>query len=400
MFKDKIIILITVFIDVLGIGIVIPNLPTYTESFGVSTFAVTLLFSVFSLFSFFSSPILGTLSDKYGRKPIILYSLLLSAIGWFVFALCGNITLLFIGRIITGLGAGNFSAIQSAMTDLSKDHKDRTHNLGIIGATFGLGFMIGPALGGLLGSIQSNLPFLIVAILSFLNFCFAFFVFKETNKHTDHERKIVLNPFRVFYRIGKEKTVRVLYFVYFVFGVMVSASPAIFAIYVFDRYGFDQRVVGYFLTGAGLIIILNQTILLKKFWLKYFNEANLMIYMLVLFAIGSILQSAQSTLIFTSGYILFAFGQSILRTVMNSEIIGMADSRRRGEVSGVLASLMSLSAIVGPIFAGLFYEWNILYPLYISFILSIICAFILYFNRHDIKNISDISKIEKENTSF
>ncbi|MEI6420469.1 MAG: MFS transporter, partial [bacterium] len=99
-------------------------------------------------------------------------------------------------------------------------------------------------------------------------------------------------------------------------------------------------------------------------------------------------------------YIIFAFGQSVLRTVLNSEIIGMSDAKRRGEVSGVLASLMSLSAIIGPIFAGLLYELNMLYPMYISFVLSLICAGILYYNRHEIKDISDISKIERESTSF
>ena len=119
----KFIILMTVLIDVLGIGIIIPVLPFYVESFGASAFIVTLLFAVFSFFSFFSAPLLGAWSDRIGRRPVLIISIFSTALGWVVFALSTNIFWLFIGRIIDGLAAGNFPIAQSYLVDIAKDEK-------------------------------------------------------------------------------------------------------------------------------------------------------------------------------------------------------------------------------------------------------------------------------------
>lgn len=165
--SPKKIILLTAFIDVIGISIVIPVLPFYVESFGASAFIVTVLFSVYSLCSFLSAPYLGALSDKIGRRPVLLVSILSTALGWFVFAGAKNLWFLFIGRIIDGLAAGNLPITQSYLTDLAKDDRERTANLGLIGAIFGLAFVIGPAIGGWLGSISHALPFWTVGALFF-----------------------------------------------------------------------------------------------------------------------------------------------------------------------------------------------------------------------------------------
>lgn len=157
--KQKLIILFTVFVDVIGIGVIIPILPFYVESFGASPLMVGLLFGVYSFFSFFSGPLLGSFSDRRGRRPVLIISILSSAIGWLVFASAKSIFFLFLGRIIDGLAVGNFSTAQSYLSDIAKNDKERTTNLGLVGAIFGIGFIIGPMLGGFLGSISETLPF-------------------------------------------------------------------------------------------------------------------------------------------------------------------------------------------------------------------------------------------------
>ena len=163
--KEKLVIMITVLIDVIGVGIVVPVLPFFVEQVGGGPQWVTRLFAVFSVCSFFSMPFLGSLSDRIGRRPILLISILSTAIGWLIFASAKSILFLFVGRIIDGLAAGNFSTAQSCLVDIARDEKERTSNLGIIGALFGAGLMVGPALGGVLGEISPTLPFWVVGFL-------------------------------------------------------------------------------------------------------------------------------------------------------------------------------------------------------------------------------------------
>jgi DHA1 family tetracycline resistance protein-like MFS transporter len=141
--KQKAIIFFTVLVDAIGIGIIIPVLPFYVASFGASAFMVTSLFAVFSFCSFSSNPLLGVLSDKYGRRPILVISIFSTSLGWFVFAGAFHSIFLFVGRIIDGLAAGNFSTAQSYLIDIAKTPKEKTHNIGLIGAAFGWGLYWG-----------------------------------------------------------------------------------------------------------------------------------------------------------------------------------------------------------------------------------------------------------------
>ena len=191
----KLIILLTVLIDVLGIGIIIPVLPFYVESFGASAFTVTLLFAIFSFFSFFSAPLLGALSDRVGRRPVLIISIASTALGWLVFAAAGNIYWLFIGRIIDGLAAGNFPIAQSYLVDIAKTDKEKTTNLGLIGAIFGIGLIVGPLLGGVLSQISLSLPFWFVGGLAAFNVVLAFFNLPETNKNKNKDKRISFKSF-------------------------------------------------------------------------------------------------------------------------------------------------------------------------------------------------------------
>lgn len=148
--KQKIIIFLTVFIDVVGIGLVIPTLPLYVERYGATPLVAMTFFAVYAFCQFFGAPFLGSLSDRIGRRPVLIVSLLGTSLGWFMFALANSLPLLFLARIIDGITGGNISTAQSYLVDISRNDRERTENFGIIGASFGMGFILGPALGGVL----------------------------------------------------------------------------------------------------------------------------------------------------------------------------------------------------------------------------------------------------------
>jgi DHA1 family tetracycline resistance protein-like MFS transporter len=322
---------------------------------------------------------LGALSDKIGRRPVLLVSILSTALGWFVFASAKNVLFLFIGRIIDGLAAGNFPIAQSYLTDLAKDEKERTVNLGLIGAIFGVAFVIGPAIGGWLGSISHSLPFWTVAVLASLNFILAYFNLPESHPKIDKNKVVSINPFTPFVDMFKEKGLFSSYLVWFIFGLAIATQQSIFALYLNKAFGFDEGIAGTFMAGVGIIIILNQGFLLKNFWLKYFEEIKLALALLFVFGIGYLIMAFSNIFIFITGLILISFGQSVLRIVLTSLAV-KRDEEKRGEILGTLSSIMSLSMIVGPLLAGYLFEIKYYYPFLLAGIFSFIAFLVLYYS--------------------
>jgi multidrug resistance protein len=390
----KFIIVTTVFIDVLGIGIIIPTLPFYVESFGVSAFTITLLFCIFAFFSFFSAPFLGALSDKIGRRPVMILSICSTALGWLVFASAQNIWFLFLGRSIDGMAAGNFSTAQSYLTDIAKDDKERTKNLGIIGATFGVALIVGPALGGLLSQISPTFPFWFVGILASINAVNAYFNLPESHLVRNKNSKISLNPFTPILKILNDKEILPGFFVWFLFGLSIAIQQAVFALYLGKTFSLGAFASGIFMTAVGVIIILNQGFLLSKFWLKRFKERDLEIFMMGIFTLGFFLLSTSVLGIFIIGLIGITFGQSILRVVLTSQIVGNVPEKR-GEIFGAMTAIMSLSMIVGPFLAGALFVSHSKLPFILSGIFSLISLIILYCNKNKMNKFD--KKVEAQN---
>ncbi|MHB8903677.1 MAG: MFS transporter [Patescibacteria group bacterium] len=378
--SKKFIILMTVFIDVLGIGIIIPVLPFYVESFGASAFMVTLLFAVFSFFAFFSAPLLGAWSDRIGRRPVLIISIFSTALGWIVFALSTNIHWLFIGRIIDGLAAGNFPIAQSYLVDIAKNEKERTTNLGYIGAIFGIGLIIGPVFGGILSQISLSLPFYFVGGLATINMFLAIKYLPETNKNKNQQKKIEFNPLKPIINSLKNNKLRANFIAWFLFGLALAGQQSVLSLYLSQKFSFNSLMISFFMAGMGMILILNQAILLKKVWLKYFSENRLIISATLVLSLSFLLMGVSFLWILIIGSLLLSVSHSALRVIMTSQIIRRGDSKEQGMILGVMSSIMSLAMIIGPLLAGTLFSIKLNLPFFASATLAFIALIIMFFD--------------------
>ena len=363
--RQKLIILFTVFVDVIGFGIVIPILPFYVSEFGASALMVTLLFSAYSVCSFLSSPFLGALSDRVGRRPVLLFSIASTAVGWFVFASAAALPMLFLGRIIDGLAAGNFSIAQNYLIDLSKDEKDRTANIGLLGAAFGIGFTLGPMIGGMLSKFSHATPFWFAGGLATANVIIAYFTLPETN-FTRSTKKLSYHPFAPLKSALKAKYLHPMLLTWIFFAIAQVASQSLFALFTHRVFGFTSFTTGLLFTCLGVVVIINQAALLKRFWLPNFSDVQLEMIMFAGLALAVVMIASKQEWLFLAAIPLLGTGQGILRTVITSRIAGAVDATMKGEALGITASLMSASMAIVPVAAGALFEINPAIPYLLS----------------------------------
>jgi len=379
--KQKFIIVVTVFIDIVGLGIVAPTLPFYSERFGASPLVTTLLFAVFSLCSFLSASVLGTLSDRYGRRPVLIASILGTSLGWFVFAFANSLPLLFLGRIIDGMTAGNISTAQSYLVDISTTPKERTSNLGLIGASFGFGFIVGPALGSLLTLLGTNAPYIAAGILALLNGIAAVFFLPETNKTKNFE-KISLNPFTPIIEGFSSKIFRPLMISWLLFCFAFTSLQSIMTLYLNQQFNFDERQSGLILVFFGIVGVINQAFILRKVLLKKFSEDGLNFASHIILIISYIFLAMNYLWLFLIGIILTSISQSVLRITNNSMIAGLAPDNMKGKIIGITQSISSLASIFTPVIAGLLFEKNISWPWLMSSFFVFLSLMSILFQKH------------------
>jgi multidrug resistance protein len=364
--KEKIIILLSVMTDVIGFGIVIPILPFYVTEFGVSPSTIALMFATFSFFAFLSSPMLGAWSDRIGRRPVLILSIASTAIGWMVFASAQSVWMLFLGRAIDGMAAGNFTTAQSYMVDISRDEKERTANLGIIGAAFGMGFILGPLIGGVLSNVSHAFPFWMAGALAGTNAVSAYFFLPETHHKRDPQKPMSFNPLAPLVRAAQDKKLRPLYFTWSFFAFAIVTSQTVFGLFAKDVFGFSAFQTGLLFTCVGVVIVVNQGFLLPKFWTVKFSTSKLEMTMLFALAAASFLVATEMLPLFYISLILSGTGQAILRVLITGEAAAASDPARKGETLGILSSLMAAYMVAAPILSGFLYEINHTFPYLLS----------------------------------
>ena len=353
-----IVLFLTVFIDLLGFGIVIPFLPLYAERMHVGALGIGLVLSVYSLMQFLCAPVLGRISDHVGRRPIIMLGLLGSAAGYMIYGFATSFAWLLFSRAIHGACAATVSTAQAYVADTT-DESNRAHGMGMIGAAFGLGFVLGPAIGGLLGHASLRTPVFFAAALTFANLIFAAMRLPESHQ-PDPDARFQLahlaQPLRTLPRQLLGHRLTGLFTIAFLATFAIAALEATFAIMVPAIYGYGPSGVGGLLAYAGLIQALVQGYLLGKI-VKRTGELTLIRAGMIALAIGlAPMASLSSHAMLFVALALVAIGYGFASPSIASLISRRTERRLQGEVLGINQSAQSLARICGPIAAGLAYQ--------------------------------------------
>lgn len=353
-----VVIFTTVFIDLLGFGIVIPVLPYYAEStrFHATPRTVGFLFASYSIMQLFFAPVLGRLSDKYGRRPILLISILGTGLGFLILGFATTIWMLFAGRILDGISGGNISTAQAYIADITPV-EERAKGMGLVGAAFGLGFVFGPAIGGILSGWAYYMPFLLAAALCFANAGLLYFTLPETVT-PDHPARVSAGERGLgkLFKSLKNPRLGFVLTIYFLFVVAFSIMTTAFSLYTMFRFGYDATQTGYIFAYVGLLAVIIQGGLIGRL-VKRFGELPLVIVGALffagsLFAVPYVGPQTGGLLALLVGGGIFSVGNSLATPALASLASKAAGAAEQGGVLGLLQSSGSLARAVGPSIAA------------------------------------------------
>ena len=357
MFSNKrlIPIFIVVFVDLLGFSLILPLLPYYAESFQASPQVIGYLVAAYSLCQFLASPILGELSDRFGRRPLLIYSQAGSCAGFILLGAALHLPhplfWLFVARIIDGLSGGNLTIAQAYISDITKP-EERARSYGLIGVAFGLGFLVGPAMGGFLSRFGYDVPAYAAACMSFGSIMATTFLLPETQHRPDEERRF---GWRAYFRVIdylKLDSLRPLLLIFLFFALPFALYVSMFALFADRQLHLSAEQTGYFLAFIGFLGIIWQGGFVGPI-VKKFGERKTLLIGLVCSAIGVFSLTAVDVW-WKLGFVafFFSFGNSLIRPSLTSLITQAAPPNRRGGVLGVTTSIESFSRIVAPIIGG------------------------------------------------
>jgi len=361
------VIFITVFIDLVGFGIVIPVLPFYVEGtkFNASPRMVGLLFASYSIMQLIFTPVLGRLSDRYGRRPVLFLSLLGTSVGFFILGFATKLWMLFAGRIIDGITGGNISTAQAYIADVTTK-ENRAKGMGLIGAAFGLGFVFGPAIGGVLSRWDINfggyhipgisVPLIFAGALAFANATLLYFVLPETvtPDHPARESAATARWSQLFKALHQSRLAFVL-LIYFLFVVAFSIMTSSFGLFTLYRFGFDAHDTGWIFAFVGVIGAIIQGGLIGRL-VKMFGEIPLVIVGALLFTASLVLipltgpQTGLAALLGVGA--AFAVGNGLATPSLTSLASKSAGAGEQGGVLGVTQAVASLARVTGPLISA------------------------------------------------
>lgn len=347
-------VFITVVLDMLAIGIIIPVLPKLVEGFmGGDTARAAIVYGVFgtawALMQFLFSPVLGSLSDRYGRRPVILLSNIGLGLDYVLMALAPTIGWLFLGRVISGITAASISTAGAYIADVTPPEQ-RAAKFGLLGAAFGLGFVVGPALGGFLGEVDPRLPFWVAACLSLANALYGLFVLPES---LPRERRSAFswrkaNPLGAFKLLRSHHELWGLSWVNFLSNLAHGVLPSVSVLYMGYRYHWDARAVGLLLAVVGVCSIIVQGVLVGKV-VKLIGERRTVLVGLVCGAVGFTIQSlATNGAAYTAGVIFMSLW-GLMGPALQGLMTRLVSASEQGQLQGANSSVLGIANLIGPI---------------------------------------------------
>lgn len=387
-------IFFTIVLDSMGIGIIMPVMPDLIREVGNMDLSQAALWggaltAAYAVNQFLFSPTLGSLSDAYGRRPVLLVALLVMALDYLVMALAQSMWLLFLGRIVGGITAATQSTASAYMADISSD-EDKAKNFGLLGAAFGVGFILGPMLGGLLAEYGSRAPFYAAAVLALINMLFGYFILPETvtdsiRRPFDWKRS---NPFGAFKQMQKLPGMIPMLAVFLLLSIAFFVYPAIWAYFGRAQFGWDARMVGISLACYGLGVVIIQGALIRMILKRLGERATAMLGMsvhLCTFLIYPFMTQTWHVFAYMPISVFSAVAVPALQGLMSNSVAKNA----QGELQGAMASLTAIATIISPLLMTRVFNYftNDSTPVYLPaapFLLSALSvgvAFLL-FRRH------------------
>jgi MFS transporter, DHA1 family, tetracycline resistance protein len=349
------ILFFTVFLDLVGFGIVIPLLPLYAERFGASPMAVVWLVAIYSLMQFLFAPWWGQLSDRVGRRPVLLVGLFGSAFSYLIFGLAGSLLVLFLARAMAGFMGANIGVAQAYVADVTAP-EERARGMGMIGAAFGLGFIFGPAIGGGLAHFGPSVPFLAAGGLAFLNGLLAIRWLEESRpaRARPYARQPGLAArIRTLRAVTSSGTIGVLFGVFFLLTFAFAALEATFSLWADRRWSFTPSGVAYLFAYIGVLITVVQGVLVGPL-VRRLGERRLAVVGSAALAVGLLAIPAAPGIGWLGLALAFlAFGQGTTMPAISSLISRSASGDEQGRLLGASQSLSALGRVLGPVFGGL-----------------------------------------------
>lgn len=372
--RQKIIVYVSILLDVLCIGILIPAVPELMHFYNLPDYAITLGIVAYSLCSFLAAPLLWQLSDIHGRKRPLVWSIAINTLSRTILFITSPIAY-FIARVVNGFTGGNMSILQAILTDMSVDEDDRKKNFWLLWAMFGLGFVIGPMLGSLLldqGSVHS--VFMFGLIFAIVNLILVITKLKETNLNRSH-RKISVNPFPLLWKYISHIKFRWIMLSLMFIGIANFSYQSIMPIISEQRFAIAGSHIGYYLAIIGLIAMINQVFFVPRFWIKYFSNRQLLNIISLGMIPGTIIMLvAPHWWMFVVGWFAIVPFSSLMQVGYNNEIVRKVEHSKVGEAVGVLGSLQSLVMFVGPLFGSLALAQHM--PVFIFTLVFLVLAYV------------------------
>ncbi len=355
--KPIIIIFVTILIDLIGFGIVIPVLPYYLESdaFNGTPLQLGWLLASYSIMQFIFSPVLGAISDKYGRRPVLFFSLLGTAAGLFMIGFANTMLLIFAGRILDGITGGNISTAQAYIADVTT-RENRAKGMGLVGASFGIGFVLGPAIGGILSKYGNSVPFFFAGGLSVLNAAALYLFLPESLKKGRVVGPRTVNRFREVINSFGDARFRIITIVYALVVVGFSIMTTAFVLFTMKRFGYDAEQNGYLFVYIGVLAVIIQGGLFARLS-KWLGETRLvaigcLLLTVSLFAVPFVGRKSGGLVALLIGIAFFSIGNSIASPALTSLASKNASDADQGKALGVMQSGASLARAIGPVIAG------------------------------------------------